>query len=168
MFCKRCETAKSPSEFYPYNPSRCKPCCQEVGRAWAHRNPERVKANNKAYREGSRSKVLKLHRDWYRRNKASVLKQMAANKVKVKKEVLAHYGGQCACCSENTYEFLTMDHMNNDGAAHRRADKLARWNIYRWLKQNGFPKDFQILCANCHLAKSFFGACPHKLAAVVR
>jgi hypothetical protein len=31
--------------------------------------------------------------------------------------VFAHYGEQCACCGESERLFLTIDHINNDGAA---------------------------------------------------
>lgn len=27
-----------------------------------------------------------------------------------REQVIAHYGGQCLCCEESTYEFLAVDH----------------------------------------------------------
>lgn len=75
-------------------------------------------------------------------------------------EVYAAYGGyECACCGETEPMFLQLDHVNNDGAEHRRA--IGRTNIYYWLKQNGFPPGFQVLCANCNYAKAHYGKCPH-------
>src|SRR5574343_488529 len=38
-------------------------------------------------------------------------------------KVLRHYGGEtpsCDCCKESNIEFLAIDHMNNNGAEHRR------------------------------------------------
>lgn len=73
---------------------------------------------------------------------------------------LAAYGNVCACCGESTPEFLQFDHKNNDGYIHRK-DNTARAGISLWLKQNGYPDTIQLLCGNCHGAKSFYGYCPH-------
>lgn len=66
---------------------------------------------------------------------------------------------KCACCKESTYEFLSIDHVDNDGAAHR---KKLKSSIYRWLRQNNYPDGFQILCMNCNWAKGKYGKCPHQ------
>jgi len=81
-------------------------------------------------------------------------------------EALLTYGGKCTCCGEWRYEFLTIDHINNDGAEHRRklANGRDRWkakNIYVWLKENDYPEGFQVLCTNCNCAKAWHGYCPH-------
>lgn len=74
------------------------------------------------------------------------------------------YGGyKCKCCGETEELFLTIDHINNDGAAHRRS--ICGYNsggvLYRWLKQNNYPEGFQVLCFNCNVAKHRNGYCPH-------
>lgn len=79
-------------------------------------------------------------------------------------EVLAYYGGKCACCGEATVEFLSIDHIDGSGAAHRRADKNCI-DIKLWLWRRNFPKGFQVLCMNCNHAKgrrNGNGKCPHK------
>ena len=81
--------------------------------------------------------------------------------IKVRDEVLLHYGNKCACCNEPNKEFLQIDHIDNNGAEHRRSDASA-WRIYRWLKKNDYPEGFQILCANCNWAKGRYGYCPHQ------
>jgi hypothetical protein len=87
----------------------------------------------------------------------------AAKGRRLKQEVLSHYGTHCACCGESTFEFLQIDHVNNDGAAHRKAiGRGAGTGTYNWLKKNGWPKGFQALCANCNFAKSRYGRCPHQ------
>jgi hypothetical protein len=75
----------------------------------------------------------------------------------------AAYGGAvCACCGETTRKFLTFDHINNDGAAHRKSDPSAG-NLVNWLKTNDFPEGFQVLCFNCNYGKKVNGGiCPHK------
>jgi hypothetical protein len=76
-------------------------------------------------------------------------------------EVLNRYGGRCACCGESQYEFLSIDHINNDGAEHRR--EVGRGaSICRWLKKNNYPAGFQVLCMNCNCAKGWYGMCPHQ------
>lgn len=89
------------------------------------------------------------------------------NHVKLKYEVIGHYGGICVCCGESWLEFLTLDHTNNDGAKHRL--KLKTWEatgigFYKWVKRNGFPNDLQVLCWQCNCGKNFNGGiCPHRV-----
>ena len=82
--------------------------------------------------------------------------------------VFTAYGGPvCACCGETHVECLSIDHINNDGAAHRKAlsgnARDAR-NFYIWLRANGYPPGFQVLCMNCNFARGHFGVCPHETA----
>ncbi len=77
-----------------------------------------------------------------------------------RQQVLDHYGRACACCKERTELFLTIDHINNDGAAHRRSVDIG--HFYGWLRSNGFPEGFQTLCYNCNIGKyRNGGSCPH-------
>lgn len=85
---------------------------------------------------------------------------------KLRNEVVAAYGGKCNCCGVTESVWLTVDHIDGKGADHRRALTgknlgAGSQNIYRWLRKNGFPAGFQILCWNCNWAKSH-GGCPHK------
>jgi len=78
-------------------------------------------------------------------------------------EVLKAYGGQCACCGESTPQFLELDHVNTNGASHRREIGRGSDATYRWAKSRGFPKDlFQLMCANCNQGRARNGGvCPH-------
>lgn len=69
----------------------------------------------------------------------------------------------CACCGETRYEFLALDHINGNGAAHRREIKMKGSGIqfYRWLRVNSYPVGLRVLCHNCNLSKGFYGECPH-------
>lgn len=74
------------------------------------------------------------------------------------------YGGPvCACCGESHIECLQIDHVNGDGATHRReiCGKNRSGNLYVWLRQNNYPPGFRVLCANCNFAISRLGRCPH-------
>ena len=76
-----------------------------------------------------------------------------------------HYGQVCACCGEANKKFLSIDHINNDGAAHYRQDPKAM-NLARWLVKHNFPTGFQILCYNCNCGRHYNdGVCPHESAA---
>lgn len=81
---------------------------------------------------------------------------------KHKVEVFARYGGAfCVCCGEDTIAFLSLDHINGDGAKHRRDVKTH--NMYAWLRNNDYPVGFQVLCHNCNHGKHINkGTCPHQ------
>jgi hypothetical protein len=77
--------------------------------------------------------------------------------------IFENYGGAfCACCGEDEYVFLTIDHIENNGAQHKREIGGSGNILYRWIIQAGFPSGFQVLCWNCNEAKRFLGRCPHR------
>lgn len=107
----------------------------------------------------------------YENRKEIIREQQRGYDLSVKMKIIEAYGGKCVCCGENILEFLTIDHINNDGAADRKDNKHGSGGkLYRWLIKNGFPKEnYQILCYNCNCAKGFFGYCPHnKPEAIIR
>jgi hypothetical protein len=86
------------------------------------------------------------------------------SRLKSKLEALRTYSPnlECSICHENMIEFLAIDHINGDGATHRKTTGLSSGiQFYYWLARNDFPGDFQILCFNCNMAKSSYGSCPH-------
>ena len=81
---------------------------------------------------------------------------------KTRLEALEHYGGKppkCKECGESRISCLSLDHIKNNGAEHRReitkeyGYKLGGNQILMWLKKNNYPKGFQILCYNCNIIK---------------
>lgn len=80
---------------------------------------------------------------------------------KIKQEVVDHYGGFCVCCGESNLAFLTIDHVNNDGADHRR--EIGKGGLHGWLRRNGYPEGYQVLCWNCNSGRQINGGiCPHQ------
>jgi len=81
-------------------------------------------------------------------------------------KVLQKYSAEkpyCSCCSENTYEFLTLDHINGGGKKERNK----RPGAGLWLDILRAPYDptkYQVLCYNCNCVKKFDmeAICPHK------
>lgn len=99
---------------------------------------------------------------------ANQRKYSKAKHARIKDAVFAAYGGYvCACCGDKEPKFLTLDHVNNDGAAFRRLiagnRQAAGYTTYRWLAKRGFPDGYQVLCMNCNHGKRMnAGICPHQ------
>jgi hypothetical protein len=70
--------------------------------------------------------------------------------IDLKLEAFSYYGCKCANCDINDIRFLTIDHINDDGAEHRRQIGP---HIIPWLHKNKYPVGFQILCFNCNYLK---------------
>ncbi len=76
--------------------------------------------------------------------------------------VLNHYGNRCTCCGEDHKEFLTIDHINGGGTKHKKELRLTGKKFYKWIIDNNFPDDLQILCMNCNWVRGRVGYCPHE------
>lgn len=122
----------------------CKPCRRKRDAALRERERERFRAEHAAWRDANRERVRA-----YTRRRAAELRD----------EVLTAYGNACACCDERTHEFLTIDHINGGGTAHRR--EVGR-HVYEQLRRQGFPAGYRVLCWNCNWAYRLSGDCPHR------
>ena len=93
-----------------------------------------------------------------------------AYSARLKRATFEAYGGcKCACCGEATFEFLSIDHIDNSGAVHRKHLRHGEGDnggggmrTYLWLKRNGYPPGFRVLCRNCNAAYGELGYCPHQ------
>ena len=77
-----------------------------------------------------------------------------------------HYGGsppKCACCGENTYDFLTIDHIIDKEEDGRLTYYLRGSKLCADLIRRGFPEGYQVLCINCNFSKGKHGICVHKV-----
>lgn len=116
-------------------------------RAAYQRQKETRAANAKRYRAA--------HRDAF-------LAHQRAHHAALRDAALRAYGGYlCACCGETLPQFLCIDHINGGGAAHHKQVGLGSM-FYNWLKKQGYPPGYQVLCYNCNQAKGQNGECPHK------
>lgn len=131
-------------------------------RRYRERHPDRVRATHKRYYEAHREERQADRRAYYRRVEPSKLSEYRRRKTReLREEMIAAYGGKCACCGETAPIFLTLEHVNGGGSAHRRAVG----NPYADLKRRGWPKDgYTVLCFNCNWA-SGHGGCPHRSVA---
>lgn len=125
-------------------------------------------------REGSRTRCRECRnaavRARYARRKQEggpnpFREKVARYRRSLKSQVMDAYGNRCACCGETQPLFLTVDHVENDGAEHRAGLGHGQGGdrIYKWLIREGFPSGFQILCWNCNVGKHLNGGvCPHQ------
>lgn len=127
-------------------------CCQSC----KDRKNRMRRERHKSHPERLRSENAR----WRRENREKVAKRTTREKRQVRLEVLAHYGGECQCCHTDLEEFLTVDHIEGGGGQHRK--EIPSGNIYRWLRREGFPSGFRVLCLNCNSAIHFYGECPHQ------
>ena len=107
--------------------------------------------------EGKKSCLACLERD---------RKRTTVKIAELRSEAISKYGGKCMCCADGPCEedwlpYLHLDHIDGGGTAHRRELRGSK-KFYSWLKRNKYPPILQVLCANCHQAKSRGVACRHK------
>ena len=113
--------------------------------------------------------VRKYAREWARKYLSDPEVRRHKNEVsraynqKIKLDAVGHYGGRCACCNESHIEFLAIDHIDGGGNAHRKSIKKSGGkSFYMWLRRQGYPAGFRVLCHNCNFSYGLFGKCPHK------
>ncbi len=176
--CWGCDKRLSNSDFYDDQLKRSRARCKRCKRAKVAEYQERTKQERKCFH--CRESLVKDDKRLCVKCKAKARVRYHANgdrnravgrkrRQALKLEVFDAYGGsECACCGEAHREFLTIDHVDEDGAAHRRSipkkyGGKAGSHFYRWLRDNGYPSGFQVLCFNCNFAKGHFGECPHEV-----
>lgn len=148
-----------------YRQHTCKKCADkahaELMKKARAKNPDKYKKHQKEHRQRHPDRVRRQRRESGKRLRDSVI---------------AAYGGPvCVCCGETCESMLTIDHINGDGAEHRKLlakDKSYASGrsglgdyLYRDLRDRGFPEGFQVLCYNCNISKHRKGVCEHKLKA---
>jgi len=118
---------------------------------------------DKRYYRVKSENIRKKSREYYWKNRDSILKKGKERSRQVKLKVINHYGGKCECCGEDVVEFLTIDHIHNNGNEHRKALKGKGIKVYEDIIKNNYPEnEFRVLCFNCNITRGFYGYCPHK------
>lgn len=168
--CRTCGEAKPLTEFSVYNTAtgarrnKCKTCESKRVSDWHSKHKDRVYEQNRV-----RYHVQKLDPDWYAGLLEKRRRLAPAQNQRLRTETILAYGGfKCACCGETEPRFLTIDHIENDGHIQRKVHRTGSC-FYRWLRKNGYPKGFQVLCMNCNFGKAMNkGICPHKEGSTTR
>jgi len=86
----------------------------------------------------------------YRKNRGR--EKDAEWRLRVKLEVFEKYGGKCRHCGFTDARALCIDHVNGGGEKER---KETGGRIYAKLRRLPRQKEYQLLCANCNMIKSF-------------
>jgi hypothetical protein len=145
-YCPKCKTEKPRSDFHRNRAQRdglatwCKQCSNTTSLA-THR-----------------------HRKYYAKHHIKWNQNRRQRSQSYREQAILRYGGKCACCGESHLEFLTFDHVNNDGSQMRkeRGDAERGGTLYkRLITDPVIDLAYQVLCWNCNLAKAFYGYCPH-------
>lgn len=101
----------------------------------------------------------KYSEGWIERNRGKHNSYKTKADKNHRRSCFEHYGLSCACCGEDIYEFLTIDHINGGGNKHRK--EIGQSVIYKWLIDNDYPDGFRTLCYNCNSSLGHYGYCPH-------
>jgi hypothetical protein len=154
--CTKCGIVKSVSEFYYQSSSRSYRCdCKDCSRR-----------HSREYRAEHLAERNMYMQEWQAKNRDAILSRRKQQRSDTRKQVIKAYGGKCVCCGESMYEFLTIDHINGDGAEHRKNltgnSRHGSDDVYRDIIRMGFPDNFRVLCYNCNCTRGYLGYCPHE------
>jgi hypothetical protein len=129
---ERCKNGHAPDWYYQAKWKRwiCRACRRESVKAYKAANPDKVKQYNST-----------AGANW---------------RARLKEEIFEHYGRACSCCGENDPRKLCIDHVDGGGRQHRESGLSGHHHIGKYLKANGWPPGYQILCWNCNSVKHFY------------
>jgi hypothetical protein len=93
-------------------------------------------------------------RNYYQQNKLRLDSYSNGWREQRRNEFIKEAGGKCVECGIDDPIVLDFDHVNDDGAAHRKQTK--RTNVVNILVKSGFDSSkFQLLCKNCNWKKEY-------------
>lgn len=101
----------------------------------------------------NKTRSLQRSKKWAKDNPAriaEIVKKSSQNRLKTLYEWM---GNKCKCCGENDPMYFQIDHVNNDGHLDKKLGCF-KVTIKRYQKN---PERFQLLCANCNIAKHLNG-----------
>ena len=110
---------------------------------------EKGLASYRRYHWKNRERRLKYSHEWREENKRRIFDFYSNGTMK------------CALCGFPDYRALCLDHIDNNGAEHRKSlsngnrENTSSDTIYLSLIKSNFPSGFQILCHNCNIIKEY-------------
>lgn len=102
-------------------------------------------------------------KSYYNSHKKAMQERSRKYNADLRREALDQYSNGtmlCQCCSESHYEFLSIDHIDGGGTKHREQTGAGSL-FYLWLRKNGWPSGYRVLCHNCNFSMGQYGYCPH-------
>lgn len=112
---------------------------------------------------GMKEKYAQLNKDWISKNREQYNKAKSHYRFKLKLAAIGYYTNGSFSCAHCGYsadlDALCLDHIDNDGAQHRKElgcggrGSPSGTTIYERLKANGWMDGLQVLCFNCNTIK---------------
>jgi len=131
----------------------------EKYKAWRRKDYQQTliakREEKKRYHARARERA-KVDPDFAKRRRRILLEGYNRYRERMKLKAIEHYSNgtnTCRACGYSNVEALCIDHVNDDGAAHRRVIGCEGAQIYCWLVKQGYPDGFQVLCHNCNWIK---------------
>lgn len=104
---------------------------------------------------------------WASQCKECVNKKKRAKAMTDRIMALQHYSKSdipfCGCCGTTEISWLCFNHINGDGAKHRKELGEGGDRILRFFKKNGYIDGINVLCHNCNASRSTRSECPHEI-----
>jgi hypothetical protein len=127
-----------------------------------YNNNEKKRAWHKRYREQNKALLLEKQRVYYKLNKEAVLTQQSISNHR-KNEANRIYlfdilGNKCIKCGITDTRVLQIDHISGGGRNEILVNKKLRGGQKKsgyYLKHPELISKIQLLCANCHVIKTF-------------
>lgn len=155
-YCRKCGVRLTLKNRYPYAKHRnsriCIECDNKRSRLWQRKNKPKLAIYNKNRWREKKEEMTKRYLPYSRNYRR-----------KLKEQILRHYSPDLKCVgwngivcpfSCNDIRCLSIDHIEGNGLAHRKRVKTTNGTaFYRWLRDNNYPKGFQVLCMNCQFIK---------------
>lgn len=154
MICKGCGKDKPADEMARQGGRRKDGQADDRYSCWCRDcyNTQRVKVRdtNTSYQKQWRDKNIEHARAYQREWRRNRFSEMRAKALEV-------HGSRCAHCGHDDIRVLEFDHINGGGNQERkRRDRIALMTDIA----TGKRTDFQLLCANCHVLKTYHSAPP--------
>ena len=126
---------------------RCVACgnLPRKNRVHCHRCSKKTRVYAKRYRASVAPQLTAYQREW---------------NYQIRSEIIRLLGNQCVCCGERWRPFLQIDHTQSDGNKHRATFSSLAVFLRAALRSLQVRRKLQVLCANCHVAKTGRRVCP--------
>lgn len=122
---------------------------------------EKRREAGRRYRERNREKRRQWNLEWMETNAERYTYLRVQSNARRRRYVLCLYSDppRCAHCGFDKVDGLVLDHIENDGAAHRKETKIncrgqtGGGSMYELVRRNGKLDKLQVLCATCNTIK---------------
>ena len=153
----------------PYRGSRVKRSAEGKRadkREYRANNREQIKEYNREWQASNRERIKASRRDYEARNQERITSYQHKRRTDDNRELLELLGNECKCCGEAYLPALAVDHVNGDGAEHKKELRYNPSHSYflKHLKAGTLKRPIQLLCHNCNIAKGTDLTCPCRYA----